>query len=422
MNAYDSKGRDPSPVTNFSLPVPGPGKPNGLGFGEFIALMALMVSLVALSLDIMLPALPDIGRDLGVSNPNDVQLVISVLILGLSLGQVMYGPLSDSTGRKPMIFAGTVIFLIGCLLSINATRFTVMLAGRFLQGIGAAGPRSVIVALVRDRYEGRAMARVMSAVMAVFIIVPAVAPALGQAVLLLASWRAIFGALMALASLSLIWFMIRQPETLPRERRIAFSIKRIGRGVVEVCANRVAFGYTLTAGLVMGAFFGYLNCVQQIFQEVYGLGRLFPLFTAILALAIGSASFCNSRIVMRWGMRALSRRAIRLLILLSAGYFVIAYWMGGHSPLWALMVCLALVFFCVGILFGNLNAIAMQPLGHIAGVGAAVVGSLSSLIAVPPAIVIGRCYDGTTLPLISGFALLGLLSAGVMWWADRRRK
>jgi DHA1 family bicyclomycin/chloramphenicol resistance-like MFS transporter len=265
------------------------------------------------------------------------------------------------------------------------------------------------------------MARVMSAVMAIFIIVPAVAPALGQAVLLVASWRAIFGALMVLALIALTWFMIRQPETLPRERRISFSIKRIAMGIAEVCTNRIAIGYTLAAGLMLGAFLGYLNSAQQIFQEIYGLGRQFPLYTAILALSVGSASFCNSRIVMRWGMRTLSRRAVQLLIVLSACYFIAEIRMGGHSPLWMLMAWFMAAFFCIGILFGNLNAIAMKPLGHIAGVGAAVVGSLSSFVAVPLAIVIGRSYDGTTLPVIAGFAILSILSAAAMWWADNKK-
>ncbi len=388
------------------------------GLGESITLMALMISLVALSMDIMLPALPDIGRDLGVGHPNDAQLIISVLILGLSLGQMIYGPLSDSTGRKPPIFAGVVIFIIGCLVSIFATRFAVMLVGRFIQGVGAAGPRSVIVALIRDQYEGRAMARLMSAVMAVFILVPAVAPALGQGVLLVANWRLIFVALVALAFVVLIWFMIRQPESLPRERRISFSVKRIGKGVVEVCTNRIALGYTLAAAMIMGAFLGYLNSAQQIFQEIYGLGRQFPAFTAILTLSFGCASIFNSRFVMQWGMRFLSRRALQALIALSLLYLIVVYHMGGYSPLWMLMICLMSTFFCIGILFGNLNAIAMGPLGHIAGVGAAVVGSLSSLVAVPLAITIGRCYDGTTLPLIGGFAILSIFSAAIMRWAE----
>ena len=390
----------------------------GPGFCESIALLGLMISFVALSVDIMLPALPDIGRDLDVRQPNDAQLVVSVLILGLAIGQLGFGPLSDSTGRKPAIFAGIIIFMLGCLLSIFATNFEVMLAGRFMQGFGAAGPRSVILALVRDQHAGRAMARMMSAVMGVFIVVPAIAPALGQTILILASWRAIFSALMALAIIALTWFAIRQPETLPRELRIPFSARCIMNGVVEICTHRLALGYTIAAGFILGAFLGYLNCAQQLFQEVYHLERQFPLYMAILALAIGSASFINSRIVMRWGMRPLSRWAIRLLIILMVLYFIFVYRLGGHTPLWMLMASFAAAFFCMGILFGNLNAIAMKPLGHIAGVGAAVVGSLSSLIAVPLAIVIGRSFDGTTLPLVGGFVILSIFSAIVMRLAD----
>ena len=402
------------------MPVDDVSPKQGPGFRESIALLALMISFVALSVDTMLPALPDIRRDLGVGHPNDVQLVISILILGLSVGQLAYGPLSDSTGRKPAIFAGIVIFTLGCLLSVFATRFDVMLLGRFLQGIGAAGPRSVIVALMRDQYTGRAMARMMSAVMAVFIIVPAVAPALGQAILLVANWRVIFVVLMLLGVISLAWFTIRQPETLAREHRIAFSVRKIMMGTVEVCTNRITLGYTLAAGFILGAFLGYLNSAQQVFQEVYALGQQFPIYMAILALFVGVASYCNSRIVMRVGMRSLSRWAVLLLIMVSILYLIVLYFMGGHSPLWMLMVCFAATFFCIGILFGNLNAIAMEPLGHIAGVGAAVVGALSTLISVPLGIIIGRSYNGTTLPLVGGFAILSILAAFVMRWADKK--
>ncbi|MEJ2098294.1 MAG: MFS transporter, partial [Deltaproteobacteria bacterium] len=213
---------------------------------------------------------------------------------------------------------------------------------------------------------------------------------------------------------------IRQPETLARERRRVFSPRKIMMGAVEVCTNRIALGYTLAAGFIMGAFLGYLNSVQQVFQEVYGLGRQFPLFMAILALFVGGASYCSSRIVMRVGMRSLSRRAIMLLIVISLIYLIVVYYMDGHSPFWMLMVCFATIFFCLGILFGNLNAIAMEPLGHIAGVGSAVVGSLSTLVAVPLGIVIGRSYDGTTMPLVEGFAILSILAAIAMRWADSK--
>ncbi len=394
---------------------------SGPGFGEFVALMAMMMSLVALSTDMMLPALAEIGSELGVQRDNANQLVVSVLFLGLAVGQLFYGPLSDSKGRKPAIYLGYALFIIGCLLSVFAVRFEMMLAGRFLQGIGVAGPRSVTIALVRDRYEGRAMAQVMSFVMAVFILVPVIAPTFGQIVLLVAQWRAIFVALLALALITLVWFALRQPETLLREHRVPLSIRHISRALGEVLRNRIALGYTIMAGLISGAFIGYLNSAQQIFQIQYGLGTLFPLFFAANALAIGSASFVNGRLVGRYGMRALSNRALLALCTLSLTYLVMAYALGGNPPLFTLTLYLMLTFFCVGILFGNLNALAMEPLGHIAGVGAAVVGTLGTFIATPLGILIGQSYQGTVLPLVGGFALLGVTALLVMRWSEGAR-
>lgn len=295
-----------------------------LRFGEFVTLTALIISLVALSIDVMLPALQQIGGELGAPRANDAQLVITALFVGLALGQVFFGPLSDSVGRKPAIYAGLLLFIIGCLMSILATDFTVMLAGRVLQGLGAAGPRSVTVALVRDQYEGRAMARVMSLVMAVFIMVPALAPGIGQIILAIAHWRAIFGFMLVVAVVSLVWFALRQPETLAPERRARFSPGRILLAVRETCTSRVAFGYTLASGLIFGAFVGYLNSAQQIFQIQYGLGALFPLYFGALALAIGGASLVNARLVLRHGMRRISAWALGLLTGLSLVFLVLA--------------------------------------------------------------------------------------------------
>lgn len=381
--------------------------------------MAVIISITALSIDMMLPALSAIGRDLGARHPNDVQLVVSTLILGMGIGQILFGPLSDCFGRKPVIFTGFVIFTLGCILSIYSKQFETMLAGRIIQGIGAAGPRTAIVALIRDQHDGRAMARIMSVVMAVFIFIPAIAPTLGQVVLLTMNWRAIFSVLMIQGIVTLTWFTIRQPETLPKESRMPFSMKRILKGLAEVCTNRLALGYTLASGFMSGVLLSYLNCSQQIFQEIYHVGTRFPLYMAFLALFIGGASFVNSRIVMRIGMRALSYRAVSIFIILMVFYLTVTFQMGGNSPLWLLMLCLALSFFCLGILFGNLNAIAMSPLGRIAGIGSAVIGSLTSLIGAPISVIIGRYYNGTTLPLAFGFVLLGVSTLVAMHWADR---
>jgi DHA1 family bicyclomycin/chloramphenicol resistance-like MFS transporter len=387
-----------------------------LGFGESITLMALLISLTAMSIDIMLPAFPAIGRDLGVRHANDVQLIISALILGLSIGQICYGPISDSKGRKPALIVGVLIFIVGTILCLFSYGFTVMLGGRFLQGIGLAGPRSMVLALVRDQYEGRIMARMMSSIMAVFIMVPAIAPTLGQGVIMLAGWRAIFGLLLALAPIALAWFMVRQPETLAPQHRIPFSPRRVTQAMLEVCRNRVALGYTIVAGFILGAFLGYLTSAQQIFQEIYGLGTRFPLYLGMLTLSFATASIFNARFVVRFGMLRLTDRAMKTLVVLSLFYLTAFYWMVGRPPLWILMASLVTVLFCVGVLFGNLNAIAMMPLGHIAGTGSAIIGSLSTLISVPLAVIIGRCYNGTTLPVIGGFAVLSILSTLMMRW------
>ncbi len=393
----------------------------GPRMGEFVAMMALMTSLVAMSIDLMLPALAEIGADLGATRANDSQFVITLVFFGLAIGQLLYGPLSDSIGRKPAIYLGFAIFFLGSLLSIFAVNFPLMLAGRLLQGLGVAGPRGVSMALIRDRFEGRAMARVMSFIMMVFIVVPIVAPAIGQAILLVAAWRWIFVILLMLGVISLIWFGARQPETLPAERRAPLSLTRIGRAFGEVARNRVAFGYTVMAGLVAAILQGYLSSAQQIFQIQYGLGERFPLFFALNALAIGLASFINGRLVMQYGMRLLARIALTALCGLATLLTIVSLATNGQPPLWLLMAGLIPIFFCLGILFGNMNALAMEPLGHIAGVGASVVGSLSTLLAIPPGAVIGQAYNGTVIPLTVGITALAIGASGLMLWVERRR-
>jgi MFS transporter, DHA1 family, multidrug resistance protein len=391
------------------------------GFAEFITLTAIMMSLVALSIDTMLPALSAIGRDLGVTGKNTSQLILSIFFLGMASGQLLYGPISDSSGRKPAIYLGYAFFMSGCLLSFAAPNFPVMLAGRFLQGFGTAGPRIVSIAIVRDRYEGSAMARVMSFVMTVFILVPIVAPALGQGILLLSGWRAIFGTFLALGVLSFAWFAFRQPETMIRENRIPFSLNMMAATVRKILCNRSALGYTVTAGLVSGFFLGYLNSAQQIFQEEYALGERFPLYFAALALSIGGASFFNTRLLLHHTMRSLSRRALLTVSGMSASFLLLILLQENHPPLWQLMLYLFLTFFSTGILFGNLNALAMETLGSMAGIGASVVGSLSTFISLIAGTVIGQSYNGTVLPLTAGFLLLSMASLRIMHWSEKMK-
>ncbi len=386
---------------------------------EFVALIAVLVSMVALTIDAMLPALPAIGAELGVAKANDTQLVISLFFLGFAIGQFFYGPLSDSLGRKAMILVGIGIFGIGCILSLVSWDYETMLLGRILQGLGAAGPRTVTLAIVRDRYAGREMARIMSFVMMVFIIVPALAPALGQAILLIADWRAIFFSLMALGIVAALWMTLRLPETLDPATRHPVSLSRIWIAVLETLNSRHSFGYTVSAGLIFGAFVGYLNSSQQVFQDVYGTGELFPFYFAILTFSIGASSIVNAKLVIRHGMRFLSFLAVFALTGVSTVFLVLALMMDGILPLWLFMLWGLSGFFCIGILFGNLNALAMEPMGHIAGTASAVIGALTTLMSLVSGILIGQAFNGTVVPLIGGFAGLGAASAVTMLITNR---
>ena len=293
-----------------------------------------------------------------------------------------------------------------------------MLAGRFLQGIGVAGPRTITLALVRDRFEGREMARVMSLITVVFILVPVVAPAIGQTVLAVSGWRAIFGVYLATGLVATIWFALRQEETLPSERRIPLGLGRIVAATREVVGHRQSIGYTVASGLIFGALLGYLSSAQQILQQRSALGPRFPLFFAMVAIAIGAASFANASLVIRYGMRTLANLSLRGIFLVSVAFAAFAATSSGHPPLWWLMAYLMTSFFGIGLLFGNLNALAMQPLGHIAGTGAAIVGATSMLISLVLGTWIGQSYNGTVLPLVIGFAALSACAMLVSWWAE----
>ncbi|MGB0886999.1 MAG: multidrug effflux MFS transporter [Vicingaceae bacterium] len=381
-----------------------------IGFKEFIALMATLIALTALSIDAMLPALTFIGADLGVVEPNDNQLVISILFLGLAIGQLFYGPLSDNIGRKPALYLGLIIFGIGCIVSIIASNLTVMLLGRCLQGLGLSGPRVVSVAIIRDLYKGDRMAQVMSFVMAVFIAVPALAPALGQGILFIASWRYIFLALLTLGAVAFVWFYIRQEETLSVANKKTFSFKHLKFALKEICSIRSTIFYTLAAGFISSAFVGFLNSSQQVFQIQFNLGEKFPIYFAAIALSVGLASFVNGKLVMKFGMQKMVKTASISIITISFVFFILINTLINTPSLTVFMMYLLTTVFFVGILFGNLNSMAMEPLGHMAGLGAAIVGSVSTFISVPFGTYIGMQYNGTVQPLVFGFLFFGILT------------
>ena len=379
-------------------------KKSSTGSNEFILLMAVAMSMVALSIDAMLPALALMAFDLGVADENDRQLVITMVFLGLAAGQLIYGPVSDSVGRKAPMMVGLVLFAGGSLISVVAQNFTVMLFGRFLQGLGAAGPRTLSVAMIRDRSAGSEMARIMSLVMMVFILVPALAPGVGQLILLVAHWRMIFWLFVGLALFTLVWLGLRQPETLRRCDRSRLSWRGMYTAFVRAVGTRQTQVYTLAGGLVFGAFVGYLNSSQQILQERYALGDRFALYFAVLAFAIGFSSYFNSRLVGRFGLRFLCLCALTTMSGLSLG-FLLYCWVQ-PPPLWGFMAYMLVCFFAIGILFSNFNALAMEPLGEIAGMAASLIGSVTTLLALGLGYVIGQLYNHSVIPLVGAFAVL----------------
>ena len=393
--------------------------PKQISRAEFVTLVAYVTALVAIATDIILPALADIGRSLNVANPNHTQLLISSFFLGLALGQFVAGPLADRFGRKPVIYAGYAVFMTGALASMITTNWEVMLASRVLQGLGASAPRIAIMALVRDLYEGRGMARILSIVSGIFIIVPVIAPSLGQVLLYVGGWRSMFLALSLIAFTSVAWLGLRQPETLPADQRRPISVATLWAGFKEIIRTPATLGYTICTGLVFGVFLGYLSSAHQVFQGTYGVGNLFGVYFAVAAISIGAASLLNARLVMEMGMRPLSRTALLGIAGLALVFLgPMAFW-SGVPPIWLFMLWLLATFFCVGILFGNLNALAMEPMGHMAGLGAAFVGSLSTLMSLPIGLLVGQFYDGTVYALVVGFALCGVAALCVMWVTER---
>lgn len=385
----------------------------------FITLMALTISLTALAIDAMLPALGEIGRDLSIVNDNDRQLILLAVFAGLASAQIIYGPLSDRFGRKPIILLGLIIFAIGSFISALSDTLSVMLFGRLLQGIGAASPRIVIMAIIRDRYKGDLMASITSLMMMVFILVPILAPLLGQGILLVADWRWIFWMFIAHAAVMSIWFVLAQPETLAPENRIAFRARPLLNAAREVVTTPVTVGYTVVGGLAFGCFIGFLTSVQQILQEQYALGSKFPFAFASLAICIGLASLLNSRLVLRFSTRPVIRTSLFLQLVVSGSFLIFSVLRDFELPLWILLPYLGVAIALCALLFGNVQAVAMEPMGHIAGMASSLIGSFRTLLSLIIGGLIGRAYDGSVAPLITGFAVCALMGLLAMLLTER---
>lgn len=385
---------------------------------EFIILMAAMMSLVALSIDAMLPAFDAMRADLAVSHPNQIQYVIGFIFIGMVAGQLLMGPISDAVGRKKTLYAGLAVYLIGTVICYFAQTLDVMLAGRLIQGIGVSAPRVVAVAVVRDKFAGRDMARIMSLIMAIFILVPAVAPSVGQAILLVSSWHMIFILYIAAALVLCGWVYFRLEETLKPQNRMPFDFFHLANSFKEVFKNRTAMSYMTCMGICFGSLIGYLNSSQQIFQDHFQTGKMFTLYFGMLALVLGVASLVNARIVQKFGMRLICLRSTITIIVASLVFLTLNLTI--DVKLWMFMAYAAVLFFSFGLMFGNLNSIAMEPMGHIAGLASAVIGSVSTAISMVIGAVIGQLYNDTLIPVVAGFLVLNIASLGVMAWAERK--
>lgn len=380
---------------------------------EFIAMMAMIFATIAFSIDAMLPALPEIGEELTPEDPNRAQLILTIFIAGMGFGTFFTGPLSDALGRRPVIVGGSLLYVIGALLAYVAPSLELVLAARFLQGLGVSGPRAVGLAVVRDLYSGRDMARISSFIMLVFTLVPAMAPLIGAGIIAFTGWRGIFLAFVVFSVISIGWFVTRQPETLPPEKRRPFRAGTLWAGLKELAGYDVVRRSILLQILSFSALFSMLSSVQPIYEQSFDMGASFPRWFFVVSLVAGTSSLLNAWAVTRFGIRAVVSATFGVQVALSLGMASTS--LLGDGPSFGLfLLWQTAVFFQAGLTIGNINALGMEPVGHIAGLASSLISSLATLGAALMAIPVGLAFDGTPLPLslgIAGFSAVALVLA-----------
>lgn len=374
-------------------------------FREFVALIAAVMAMAALAIDSMLPALPAIGEALSVEAENHRQYVISFFLIGFGIAQFFVGTLSDRFGRRPVLLIAVALYTIFSIVAALAPSFELLLVARFLQGASAAGGRTLVVSIVRDRFVGRQMARVMSLAFIVFIAAPILAPSVGQMILAIAPWRWIFVALGLVGVILWLWVAVRLPETLPADRRMAINPAQLRIAHARVLSDRQSTGYTVASAFMQGALYGFINSVQQVFGDVFGAPQLLaPVFAAVAAtMAIGS--LVNSRIVVRLGMRFVGHWALILFTLLSFVHLAVA--VSGQETIVTFAVLQALMMGCFGLASANFGALAMEHVGEVAGTASSLQGAFSTINGALIGMAIGQLYNGTTVPLYTGLFLCG---------------
>ncbi len=375
-------------------------------FREFVGLMAILMAMTALSIDIMLPALPEIGAVFGITNANDRQLVVGSYFLGLAVGQLFWGPVSDRFGRKAPLLAGLSIFVLATLSATVAPSFKALLAARLVQGFGGAAARTISTAIIRDLFAGRQMAKVMSTVMMIFIIVPILAPSVGQAVISFGSWVNTFYVLLLVGLVAAVWAALRLPETAAARIRTHGAPLSLAAGLRMVMGSPATLAYGLAAGLTFGCLVTYISSAQQVFVDIYGLGRVFPVAFGSVACGIALASFTNSRLVQRIGMRRLSHTA--LVCFLGVSLVLAAISAVTRPPLIVVWFALVACFYLFGLMQSNFNAIAMHPVGQAAGTASSLLGFSTTAIGAILGGTIAQQFNGTVLPMALGFAALSL--------------
>lgn len=389
-----------------------------MGRAEFIALMAMMFATIAFSIDAMLPALPDIATELTPAEPTRAPLILTSFVLGMGLGTFLAGPLSDAFGRRTIMFVGAGLYSGAAAVAWASQSLELMLIARVFQGIGAAGPRIVCIAIIRDLYSGRQMARILSIVMVIFTIIPAFAPAMGVVFIHFAGWRSIFVAFVAFSLISALWLGFRLPETLPVEDRRPLRLPLMVDAVRQMFQHKVVRISILVQTLAMAILFSLLVLIQPVYQHVFDKLETFPFWFGAIALASALSSFLNAVLVVRFGMRRLITIALGLQIFLSAA-MLLSSTMLGPEKFVLFAVWQAFVFFQAGLTIGNLNAIAMEPMGHIAGMAASVIGAVSTVLAAMIASPVGLLFDGTIRPLVGTILVLSIAAFTLMLYMGR---
>lgn len=391
----------------------------GPGFAEFVCLIACLMALNALAIDSMLPALPAIGDALGVARENDRQWIVTAYLLGFGVAQIVYGPLADRYGRKPVLMLGVGLYVAFSALAAFAPTFETLILARIGTGLGAAALRVLAVSIVRDRYSGRTMARVMSLSFLVFLGVPILAPSVGAAILTVGPWPWVFGVLALAGSAVMLWAALRLPETLKPENRMPIQPARIASAFRHVLTNRQSIGYTLAMTAVTGALFGFINSSQQIFADVFDAAALFPLVFALIASGIAVASILNATFVERLGSRLIAHSALIGFTGVAAVHAMVSA--TGHETIWTFALLQGLTMFCFGFMAGNMGSMAMEPMGHIAGTASSVQGFISTTFGSLLGFAIGQQFSGSATPMATGIAVCGLIAIGFTLAAEGGR-